>query len=223
MVNLAATAVATDSLGPGRRGVVWVQGCPLNCRGCVAPDWIPVEPNSLVTPEALATRLLAMPGIGGLTLSGGEPMLQAAGLAEVVRRVRAVRDLDTICFTGFTLARLRRNPPAPLVEELLAEIDVLVDGPYVAARDTGRGLRGSDNQVVNHLTDRLRESDYNFADRPRTAELHVDERSVTLVGLPPPGLLAALDTARARHARGSSSAPTAPDSGGHEFGSEVLG
>ena len=54
-----------------------------------------------------------MPDIDGLTLSGGEPMLQAVGLAEVVRRVRVVRDLDTICFTGFTLARLRSNPPAP--------------------------------------------------------------------------------------------------------------
>ncbi|TCJ97714.1 4Fe-4S single cluster domain-containing protein [Nocardia alba] len=222
-VNLAATAVATDSLGPGRRAVVWVQGCPLNCRGCVAPDWIPLETNRIVTPEALAAQILAMPRIGGLTLSGGEPMLQAAALADVVRRVRAVRDLDVICFSGFTLARLRDNPPTPAVAELLAVIDVLIDGPYVAARDNGRGLRGSDNQAINHLTDRLRGSEYDFADRPRTAELHVDARSVTLVGVPPPGLLTALDAARARHTSHAPRTPLALESAGPEIVSEVLG
>ncbi|MFD6397573.1 4Fe-4S single cluster domain-containing protein [Nocardia sp. NPDC060249] len=222
-VNLAATAIATDSLGPGRRAVVWVQGCPLNCRGCVAPDWIPVENNRIVTPEALAAQILAMPEIGGLTLSGGEPMLQAAVLSELVRHVRAVRDLDVICFTGFTLARLRDNPPTPEVADLLSVIDVLIDGPYVAARDNGRGLRGSDNQAINHLTDRLRGSEYDFADRPRTAELHVDPRSVTLVGVPPPGLLTALDAARSRHTRESSRTPPALESDGPKIVSEVLG
>lgn len=195
--NVAATTSATDVLGPGHRAVVWVQGCPLNCRGCVAPEWIPFDRNRVVTAEALAAEILGMPGITGLTLSGGEPMMQAAALAACVRRVRAVADLDVICFTGFGLARLRGNPPAAGVGELLDVIDVLIDGPYVAARDTGRGLRGSDNQTVNHLTGRLREGGYDFENRARTAELQIDERSVTLVGVPPPGLLTALDAVSA--------------------------
>ncbi|MFE1596846.1 4Fe-4S single cluster domain-containing protein [Nocardia sp. NPDC058705] len=194
VLNIAATSTATESLGPGFRAVVWVQGCPLNCRGCVAPEWIPIQPRRLVPPAELAADLLAGPAFDGLTLSGGEPMLQAQALAELVRRIRAENEITVICFTGFTLARLRATPPGPGVAELLSQIDILVDGPYVAARDDGRGLRGSTNQVVHHLTDRLRDCGYDFEHRVRTAELHVDERSVTLVGIPPHGLLATLDS-----------------------------
>ncbi|MGW0329028.1 4Fe-4S single cluster domain-containing protein [Nocardia sp. NPDC003183] len=194
VLNIAATSTATESLGPGFRAVVWVQGCPLNCRGCVAPEWIPIQPRRLVSPADLATELLAGPVVDGLTLSGGEPMLQARALAELVRRVRVEKAVTVICFTGFTLARLRSAPPGPGVDELLSEIDVLVDGPYVAARDDGRGLRGSTNQVVHHLTDGLRDCGYDFEHRVRSAEVHVDERSVTLVGIPPHGLLATLDS-----------------------------
>ncbi|MEV0544355.1 4Fe-4S single cluster domain-containing protein [Nocardia salmonicida] len=196
LLNIAMTSTATNTLGPGRRAVVWVQGCPFTCRGCVAPEWIPMMPRRSVSPTELAEELLALPDIGGLTLSGGEPMMQAAQLAALVRQIRSNADLTIICFTGFTLARLRSNPPNPGVADLLAVVDVLIDGRYVAGRDDGRGLRGSDNQVVHYLTDRLRECDYDFEHRARTAELQIDERSVTVVGVPPPGLLATLDSVR---------------------------
>ncbi|QIS10496.1 4Fe-4S single cluster domain-containing protein [Nocardia arthritidis] len=193
MLNIAATALATNSLGPGRRAVVWVQGCPFSCRGCIAPEWIPFRTQRLVRPGELAAELLRGPAFDGLTLSGGEPMAQAAGLAELVRHVRGEKDVTVVCFTGFTLRRLRRDPPLPGVAELLSVVDVLIDGQYVVARNDGRGLRGSTNQRVHRLTDRLRDCGYDFENRPRSAELRIDERAVTLIGVPPPGLLETLD------------------------------
>jgi anaerobic ribonucleoside-triphosphate reductase activating protein len=195
VLNVAATCVGTRALGPGYRAVVWVQGCPFRCRGCVAPEWIPDRPARLVDVRELAAELLADPDVDGLTFSGGEPMAQAAGLARLARAVRAERDVSVICFTGYTEARLRSRPPSAGVAELLAEVDVLIDGQYVDRLDDGRGLRGSSNQVVHHLTDRLRDSGYDFDDRPRTAEIRIGEREVTLVGVPTAELLARLDRA----------------------------
>lgn len=192
-VNVAATCVGTRNLGPGWRSVVWVQGCPLHCPECIAPDWIPDRVANLVPTEELAARLIADPAVDGLTFSGGEPMVQATALAEVVRHVRRVRDVSLICFTGYTLSHLRKHPPEPGVADLLSEVDVLVAGPYLAGRNDGRGLRGSTNQRVHHLTPRLAEG-FDFEQGPRTAEVRVggDDEFVELmlVGVPPHGMLA---------------------------------
>jgi anaerobic ribonucleoside-triphosphate reductase activating protein len=192
-LNVAEVCIGTRALGPGLRAAVWVQGCPLRCPGCVSPDWIEQRTERLVDPAELAVELLADPRVDGLTLSGGEPMSQAAGLAAMVRTARATRPVTVVCFTGFTLDALRRHPPAPGVGELLAQVDVLIDGPYLARRDDGRGLRGSNNQRVHHLTDRLRGSGYDFAGRARTAEIRLRDRTAMLVGVPAPGLVAAFD------------------------------
>ncbi|MFE7036768.1 4Fe-4S single cluster domain-containing protein [Streptomyces sp. NPDC057621] len=211
-LNVAETRVGTTALGPGARSVVWVQGCPFSCPGCMSPDWLPDTPARTAVPTELAAELLADPQIGGLTFSGGEPMQQAAGLAELARCARRIRDVDLICFTGYRLERLRARPPSPGTAELLAEVDVLVDGLYVAARDNGRGLRGSTNQRVHHLTERLSGCGYDFTGRHRTAEIVIDGPAALLIGVPPPVLLAVFDSAVDRtrqashhHAAGGSS------------------
>lgn len=121
-------------------------------------------------------------------------MSQAAGLAETVRLARTVRDVTVICYTGYPLERLiGRRAPLPGVAALLARIDVLIDGPYMAGLDDGRGLRGSTNQRVHHLTGRL--SGYPFETSPREVELRIGTTEALLVGVPPPGLLTVLDHA----------------------------
>jgi anaerobic ribonucleoside-triphosphate reductase activating protein len=207
-VNVAATCLATRALGPGLRAAIWVQGCPFSCPGCLALDWIPFRAARPLAPTALAAELLSDPAVTGLTFSGGEPMAQAAGLAEVARLARRERPLSLICFTGFRLERLRSHPPGPGVGDLLGEVDVLIDGPYVAARNDGRGLRGSSNQRVHFLTGRLREAGYDFHGRPRQAEIRLGRSERFLVGVPPPGLTNALAAAER--------APVADDDPGNE-------
>jgi len=184
LISIAATCVGTRSLGPGLRSVAWVQGCPFRCPGCIAPDWIPARPGRRVTAANLAEALLADPAVAGFTFSGGEPMQQAGGLAEVIRLARRRRDLTLLCFTGYRLAELRARPPAPGVAALLAETDVLIDGGYVAAKNDDRGLRGSSNQLIHHLTGRLAHAHAELAEGPRRAEIRLRGTSALLVGVP---------------------------------------
>lgn len=194
-LNLAATCPATEAHGPGVRAAVWVQGCPFKCPGCISPEWIPKRIATLVTPEKLARQLLKRVDITGVTFSGGEPMLQAAGLARVIKLMRQQRELSLICFSGFTLEQLRPHPPGPGVEELLSEIDVLIDGQYIAARNDNQGLRGSSNQRIHVLTDRLRPDEYDFESGKRKVEIYIQDGETLLVGVPPQGVLESFDTA----------------------------
>lgn len=190
---MAETCAGTTALGPGLRSAAWVQGCPLACHGCVAPDWIPADgPARALSPAELAAELLAHPGVTGFTFSGGEPMAQAAGLAEVIAIARRRRDLTLICFTGYRLDELTRRP-GPGVADLLARTDVLIDGRYVAARNDDRGLRGSANQRVHFLTGRLAHAAAELRDGPRRAEIRLRGRSALLVGVPARPVAAAFD------------------------------
>jgi anaerobic ribonucleoside-triphosphate reductase activating protein len=183
ILNVAAVCPSTRSLGPGIRAVVWVQGCFFRCPGCIAPGWIPIQPARMVTQAELLNELLADPAVNGLTFSGGEPMLQAPGLARLARAARQVRELNIICFSGFTLSHLKRVPPGPGVDDLLEQVDVLIDGPYIEQLNDNRGLRGSSNQQVHFLTDRLK--GYDLAGEPRRAEIRLQNGEAMLVGVPP--------------------------------------
>jgi len=183
-LQVAETCVGTRALGPGLRSVAWVQGCPFRCQGCIAPDWIPQRPAREMRPAGLAAELLADPDVTGLTFSGGEPMAQASGLAEVIRIARRQRDLTLICFTGYRLRELQDRPPGPGVAELLAQSDVLIDGRYVAGLNDGRGMRGSSNQQVHLLTGRLAAAAAELDAGPRRTEIRLRGRSALLVGVP---------------------------------------
>src|SRR5215211_6626957 len=188
-LNIAAMAGCTQALGPGLRAVVWVQGCPLNCPGCLAPDWIPFVPATPMTPEKILEGL-DLDRISGMTFSGGEPMSQAGGLAALARLARQKKGLDLICFTGYRYEHLLKNPPNRGVPELLAEVDVLIDGPFIQSLNDSVGLRGSANQRVIHLTSRLRE--YDFESNARKVEITVTDGELAFIGIPTPGILSAM-------------------------------
>ena len=182
LLNVAEICPATRTLGPGQRFAIWVQGCCFDCPGCVSPDWIPQKQATLVEPKQLADYILSIPGTEGLTISGGEPMLQAAALSELL--ACCDRDLSIICFTGFTLEQLYAKSN-PAINQFLNRIDVLIDGQYVSALNDNKGWRGSSNQIVHFLTPRhLLDADL-FTERKRDVEIHLREASALVVGVPP--------------------------------------
>ena len=193
LLNLAAYQPGTKALGPGRRFALWVQGCPFHCKGCIAPDWIPIQTANLFDPRCFAETTLQDPGLEGITISGGEPMLQAQALMLYLEHVHAQRDLNVIVFTGFTLDKLLESPPNPYVPDFLKHIDVLIDGLYVEKLNNGKGLRGSTNQRFHHLNRRLQEFD--FENMPRIVEVNLYDGEAFLVGVPMSGFTQAFQKA----------------------------
>lgn len=189
-LNIAAINKRTQALGPGTRAAIWVQGCPLRCPGCLAPAWIPFVPAMQLTPEQIVEEL-NLDEITGISLSGGEPFMQAAGLAAFIRLARKQKELDVICFTGFRYEHLQKNPPSLGVSELLAELDVLIDGPFVRALNDSIGLRGSSNQKIIHLTPRLQE--YELDAQKRDVEITIKNGEIAFVGIPTPEILSAIE------------------------------
>ena len=167
-VHMREPAVCT--LGPGVRYALWVQGCPRRCPGCVAPEAQALDGGTALETGALAWEIL-LSGAEGLTISGGEPFLQAEALAELIRTVRRKRDLGVIVYTGYRYEELLADPAA---RALLEETDLLIDGPYVKKLDDGKSLRGSSNQRVIPLTERYRGelSLYGRPERPTEAFVH---------------------------------------------------
>mgnify|MGYP003308617638 CR=1 FL=1 len=74
--------------GPGIRFVVFLQGCPMRCQYCHNPDtWTINAGQTMTVDDAVKEVLKYKPYIsnGGVTLSGGEPLLQPEFLLECLR------------------------------------------------------------------------------------------------------------------------------------------
>lgn len=136
--------------GPGCRAVVWLQGCLRECSGCFNPASWSFEINQLISIDSLVQKILSNSHNAGVTFSGGEPFWQAPALTELARQVKAA-GLNVMSFTGFTLEQLR-SPYAPAgAQDLLNQLDLLIDGPYVEslAVRSPDSLVSSSNQRVH--------------------------------------------------------------------------
>ena len=129
-LNLMGYVDESEVNGPGCRAVVWVQGCLRECPGCFNPDSWSFEINQLVRVDQLVEKITSNPRNEGVTFSGGEPFWQAPALANLARQVKA-KGLNVMSFTGFTLERLQSEYAPAGAQDLLAQLDILIDGPYL--------------------------------------------------------------------------------------------
>ncbi|MBQ3915168.1 MAG: radical SAM protein [Ruminococcus sp.] len=180
-LRIAWFTADTRCLGPGARFALWVQGCCRKCEGCIAPS-LQDTAGGKVSDTAEILREIAESGAEGLTISGGEPFLQAEPLGELVKAARRLLPgLNVIVYTGFTYEQLRENPSAA---GLLAETDLLIDGEYVRELDDGLPMRGSSNQRLIFLTNRLDPGDMPDS---RTNKIIFTEKGFRMVGIPSKG------------------------------------
>lgn len=172
-------------LGPGTRAVIWVTGCHLRCRECTTPEFLDFRAGEDTTVAALQAWIAGLTGITGLTLSGGEPFEQAAGLNELLELLHADRpELTTMAFTGYTVEQLRAGSVAQ--RRLLERLDIVIDGPYLPERHCSERWRGSDNQQIHRRTPRYGVGEEDIVESGAGVEVLVEaDGSFTVVGVPP--------------------------------------
>ncbi len=133
--------------GPGIRYSLFVQGCPHRCPGCHNPQTHPFEGGVTKTVEEIVAEVAEDPLISGVTFSGGEPMCQAAALAELAKAIHAMGK-NIVCYTGYTFEQLLlENDPDRMT--LLEQCNYLIDGPFIMEEKSLMvKFRGSKNQRV---------------------------------------------------------------------------
>jgi anaerobic ribonucleoside-triphosphate reductase activating protein len=184
-VQVAQIVPVTEAEGPGVRFALWFQGCPLRCPGCCNPEMLPFAGGQAMTVSAivqLVEEAARDHGVEGITLLGGEPLAHAAGGAVLARTLRE-RGLTTMVFSGYTLEEARAMSD-PAVAELLANTDILVDGPYIREQpDTRRRWIGSTNQRIHFLSDRYQADDPRWL-LPNTLEIRLRGLELSVNGFP---------------------------------------
>ena len=129
-IRLAGIVPESIVDGPGYRLAVFVQGCPHGCPGCHNPQTHDPAGGYLADTGDIIAQMGKSPLVRGVTLTGGEPMMQAPALCEIALAAHE-KGLSVWCYTGFTLEALARENDAARMR-LLGLVDVLVDGPYIA-------------------------------------------------------------------------------------------
>lgn len=176
----------TTVLGPGQRYALWLQGCKKNCPGCVFPEGRSLDSGGyFLAVSDLAAEILNQNEIRGITVSGGEPFLQAEALANLLRKLKNAADLDIMIYSGYTLAELQAMKNEA-INEILSLADLLIDGEYREEENTNSLYRGSDNQTIHFLSSRFKaweEQIKNHKSRP--LEFVREKDALFMVGLPP--------------------------------------
>lgn len=111
--------------GPDNRFVIWAQGCPFHCDGCFnQPTHSPTNGFDMDIAK-LAEQINQTQDIRGITLTGGEPLLQIKQVSLLLNLIR--KDLDVLLFSGYTLEEISKNK---LLKQLLYQVDAALLGRY---------------------------------------------------------------------------------------------
>jgi anaerobic ribonucleoside-triphosphate reductase activating protein len=136
--------------GPGLRYVLFSQGCIHMCPGCHNPQTHGFTGGEMYDAEDLVREICENPLLSGVTFSGGDPFNQAEAFSFIAKLLKE-KGMDIWSYTGYTIEELRSSRD-PFQKELLAQVDVLVEGRFVQSlRTLSKPFAGSSNQRVIDL------------------------------------------------------------------------
>ena len=156
-MKLRLFGCVNDSIvdGPGLRYSIFVQGCYHNCLGCHNPESHDVNGGYLKDIEEILKEIDENPLLDGVTLSGGEPMLQVEALIELSKEIKK-RNLNIVLYSGYTYEQIINDVNK---KRLLELCDMLVDGKFeLEKRSLSVLYRGSSNQRLINVQESLKQN-----------------------------------------------------------------
>jgi len=134
--------IIKDVLGFGSRLVIWFNGCPFRCPGCIEEKLQSGDLGRSISTINLLNELDdKLPKVDGLTLSGGEPLWQSVSLLEFLDLVP--RSLDKMLFTGYNVSELNSTKL-----ECYNRFDLVISGRFQQSKMGNYLWRGSANQTI---------------------------------------------------------------------------
>ncbi len=138
--------------GPGLRTSIYMAGCTHHCMGCHNPQSWDIDHGKQYTIDALmeVIRYNNFP----VTLTGGDPFFQVDAASELTHTIKKELNLNIWCYTGYTWEQLMLHHN---FIQLLQQIDVVVDGPFILQqRNISLLFRGSSNQRIIDVQESLK-------------------------------------------------------------------
>jgi anaerobic ribonucleoside-triphosphate reductase activating protein len=152
--------------GPGRRLLLFTQGCSLRCKGCVNQHLWQFGIGANISAQEV---LELCQDVEGITLHGGEPLDQSEGILEVVKALKSVGK-TVILFTGYQYKELSKSSQ----KRVWSLSDLVVSGRYIEEkRNIYFQFRGSTNQRVYRHKGKYK--DYQIKDGKSVAIIRLKE------------------------------------------------
>ena len=180
-IERAINGVTT--LGPGNRLAIWVNGCYRHCKGCLSERLQHFEPSN---EQNIFTYFANydLSKVDGITISGGEPFEQVEELLILVRYFKQRGINDILIYSGYTIQELHAKHDER-IEQILNEIAVLIDGPYIDEQNNNTGnLKGSDNQRIIFINTAFKNRYDEYFRETRTMQEFRFGNYIVAVGIP---------------------------------------
>ena len=168
MINIHRYEVVENEhlYGPGKRLLLFTQGCSLRCKGCTNQHLWEFGKGIDVTIEEILNQCADLDGI---TLHGGEPLDQANVLVELIKKLKQ-QGKTVILFTGYIFKELNK-----VQKQAWTSSDMVISGRYEEQnRNIYLQFRGSTNQKV--FTHKGKYKDYKIKDGQTVAILSFNEQ-----------------------------------------------
>lgn len=148
------------TLGPGKRLVIWTQGCSKRCINCASRGlWDFDKRKEMKVEDCISSikKYLSSEEIDGITISGGDPVEQPQELLKLVKGLKQISD-DIIVYTGYEFSELTELFDNNYIKELKNNVAVLITGRYVDEKNDNKSvLIGSTNQEIHYFNNKYKE------------------------------------------------------------------
>ena len=169
------------TLGPGRRLGIWLQGCSVHCKGCIAPENQPFDEAFAVPLDAFINEITpVLNEATGITISGGEPLDQANVLIDFLTEINQRGIDDILLYSGYTKDKILSEYP-----QISGLIAALIDGQFIEGAATEAVWKGSENQTLTIFNEKYRENYETWSKfTKRDFQLIKNETGYYILGIP---------------------------------------
>ncbi len=182
-MKIAEIVYSSKSEGPGKRFVIWLQGCSIGCKNCINQEMLSFDGGSIISIDQIFKQILDSKrdnDITGVTFLGGEPLDQKNEVLRLLKKIKG-NGLNSILFTGYGYKKLL-NQMNPVIDEIFDNLDVLIEGPYIDEEYTEKlYLRGSTNQKIIFLSEKINKKEFK---KKNSFDIIAGNGKVRLTGFP---------------------------------------
>lgn len=168
--------------GPGKRSVIWVQGCDKKCAKCCNKQFQEFYKTIPINIDELSNNIIKdylKYSLRGITFSGGEPLheLHKQAIQKLIKTLKDKINIDIMAFSGYSKEEIPDWAPN--------YFDMIISGPYMEELNNKTGIISSSNQEIIRYNNNFNDiSDYELINNERIIEINIDEdKNIIVSGL----------------------------------------